>query len=251
MAIADWEKRTALLLTPEQLDRLHKAHVLLVGLGGVGGYALEILARAGIGHLTLVDGDIIAPSNINRQLLATHSSLGQSKVVLATQRILDINPTAQVEGHDLLLHDEAMDTLLATPYDLVVDAIDTLTPKCHLIKLTTAHGYPLVGSLGSGARLRPDTIRIAPLALSYNDPLGVVLRKRLRKLCGTLPNYWVIFSEEPAAPHAVVEELGPYKRSTVGTISYLPALFGAMLGGLAIEILLGLRPPTPPLTPKQ
>ncbi len=247
MAIAPWEQRTSMLLTEEEIGRLHAAHILLVGLGGVGGYALEVLTRAGIGEMTIVDGDVIEPTNINRQILATHATVGRSKVEVAAEHIRDINPDAKVHSHNQLLHDEAMEQLLATPYDLVIDAIDTLTPKCHLVKLTCEHGYPLVGTLGSGARLKPYGLRVAPLANTHNDPLGVVLRKRLRKLCGELPNYWTIYSEEPAEREAIVETKGEYKRSTVGTISYLPALFGTLLAAVAIEILIGQRAPIPEL----
>ena len=178
-----WTERTRLLLGDERVDELAACHVLVVGLGGVGGYASELLVRGGIGRLTIVDADTIQPSNINRQLIATHSHIGEPKARVLAERLRDINPEVELEVIEDFLKDENMVELLDRHrYDFVVDAIDSLSPKVYLIALARERGLPIVSSMGAGAKSDPSKIHQADLAHSYNCTLARALRKRLRKL---------------------------------------------------------------------
>lgn len=237
--------RTEMLLRPEGLQRLRNAHVLVVGLGGVGGYAAEMLARAGVGRLTLVDGDAVSPSNINRQIVALHSTVGQSKAELFRARIQDINPDCEVEAIDCFLRDQALNELLAAHrYDYVVDAIDTLSPKVFLIYQSHQLGLPVVSSMGSAGKLDPAAVLVADIDKSHTCPLAAMVRKRLHKL-GVRDGVKVVFSTEKVAEHAQIvdaddaphSEIQQTKRTTIGTISYLPPLFGCYCASVVIRDL--------------
>ena len=178
-----WTERTRLLLGDERVEELRACHVLLVGLGGVGGMAAEMLVRGGIGRMTIVDADIIQPSNINRQIVATQSHLGEAKAFVLAERLRDINPELELEVIQEFLRDDSMVELLARhPYDFVVDAIDSLSPKVHLISLAKQQELPIVSSMGAGAKSDSSQIQQADLSRSYNCALARALRKRLRKL---------------------------------------------------------------------
>lgn len=234
----DWRERTKLLLGDERASRLSNAHVLVVGLGGVGGYCAEMLARSGVGRLTIVDADIVQPSNINRQLVALHSTIGRPKVSVLAERLRDINPEIELEILEAFLKDDNMVELLDRhKYDFVVDAIDSLSPKVYLIALTLEHGYPIVSSMGAGAKSDPTQVHVADLSKSYNCALARALRKRLRKLNirGGVP---VVFSSELPNEEAVIEIQGEHcKRSTAGTIAYMPAIFGCHLAAYVLRSL--------------
>ncbi len=222
----NWLERTELLLGSEKLEKLKSKHVLVVGLGGVGAYAAEMICRAGIGRLTLVDGDVINISNINRQLPASHSNLGKGKAQVMADRLIDINPEAQISVIDKFIKDEDIFTVLDRGYDYVVDAIDTLSPKIYLIYGTIQRGIKIVSSMGAGGKFDPSLVQLADVSKSYNCKLAKVLRKRLRKL-GVQSGFPVVFSPEEVDPSAVIETPGEQnKKSNVGTISYMPALFG-------------------------
>lgn len=231
-----WTERTRLLLGDERVDELAACHVLVVGLGGVGGYASELLVRGGIGRLTIVDADTIQPSNINRQLIATHSRIGEPKARVLAERLRDINPEVELEVIEDFLKDENMVELLDRHrYDFVVDAIDSLSPKVYLIALARERGLPIVSSMGAGAKSDPSKIHQADLAHSYNCTLARALRKRLRKL-GISRGVPVVFSSELPDEAAVLEIEGERcKRSTAGTISYMPALFGCQLAAYVLQ----------------
>lgn len=231
-----WTERTRLLLGDERVDELAACHVLVVGLGGVGGYASELLVRGGIGRLTIVDADTIQPSNINRQLIATHSRIGEPKARVLAERLRDINPEVELEVIEDFLKDENMVELLDRHrYDFVVDAIDSLSPKVYLIALARERGLPIVSSMGAGAKSDPSKIHQADLAHSYNCALARALRKRLRKL-GISRGVPVVFSSELPDESAVLEIEGERcKRSTAGTISYMPALFGCQLAAYVLQ----------------
>lgn len=233
-----WRERTQLLLGQERVARLGAAHVLIVGLGGVGGYCAEILARSGVGRLTIVDADIVQPSNINRQLVALHSTIGRPKASTLAERLRDINPEIQLEVVEEFLKDDNMVELLARhKYDYVVDAIDSLSPKVYLIALTLQHGYPIISSMGAGAKSDPSSVQVADLSRSYNCALARALRKRLRKL-DVRRGLPVVFSSELPQEEAVVEISGERcKRSTAGTIAYMPALFGCHLAAYVLRHL--------------
>lgn len=230
--------RTEMLLQPQGMEHLKQSHVLVVGLGGVGGYAAEQLCRAGVGRLTLVDGDCVSASNINRQIVALHSTIGISKAQLFAQRFHDINPDCQVDAREEFLRDEAMTDLLdQSAYDCVVDAIDTLSPKVFLLYHCRQKDLPVVSSMGSAGKMDPTQVRVSEIAESHTCPLAAMVRKRLRRM-GVNNGIRVVFSTEPVAEHAVVEEVSQNKRTTIGTISYMPSLFGCFLAAEAIQLLL-------------
>ena len=176
-----WTERTRLLLGDEKLGRLRSAHVLVVGLGGVGAYAAEMIVRAGAGRLTIADADRVAETNINRQLVALHSTVGRPKAEVLAERLRDINPDLQLTVIEKYIRDEETDRLLdAAPYDYAVDAIDTLSPKLALIKGCLDRGIPLVSSMGAGAKTDPTRMEIADIGRTHHCPLAHMLRKPLR-----------------------------------------------------------------------
>lgn len=232
----NWTERTRLLLGDERVDAYHNSHVLVVGLGGVGGITAEMLVRAGIGRLTIVDADIIQPSNLNRQIVSTTSKLYQSKASVLHDRLKDINPDVQIEVIEEFLKDDNMVELIQRhTYDFVVDAIDSLSPKVHLIRLAKEYKLPIISSMGAGAKRNPALVAQADLSKSYNCALARALRKRLRKL-GISKDLPVVFSSELPDESAVIEISGEQcKRSTAGTISYMPAIFGIYLSSYVLE----------------
>ena len=231
-----WMERTQLLFGEERQRELMRSHVLIVGLGGVGGMAAELIARAGIGRLTIVDADLVQPSNINRQIVATADSIGRPKAEVLAERLRSINPAIELEVVEAFLKDEVMTEVLDRHrYDYVVDAIDSLTPKVHLIAQSLERGLPIISSMGAGAKSDPSQIHQADLSKSYSCALARALRKRLRKL-GIHKGLPVVFSTELPDPNAVVEITGEQcKRSTAGTVSYMPALFGCQLAAYVIR----------------
>ncbi len=237
--IPAWMERTSLLLGEEKLERLQQAHVLVVGLGGVGAYAAEMLVRAGIGRMTIADADVVSLSNINRQLVALHSTIGRLKADILAERLRDIAPDLQLTVVVKYIRDEETDTLLdAAPYDYVVDAIDTLSPKLALIKGTLDRGYAVVSSMGAGAKTDPTQMEIADIAKTHHCPLAHMLRKRLHKI-GIRSGFQAVFSPEPIREGAMIVCEEENKKSNVGTISYLPALFGIGCASVVIRDLLG------------
>ena len=234
----DWKQRTRLLLGEEKNERLRQAHVLVVGMGGVGAYAAEMLCRAGVGRLTLVDADIVQPTNINRQLPALHSTLGQPKVEVLAARFRDINPDVELTILPVFLKDENIPRLLnATRYDFVVDAIDTLAPKCHLIVEALRRRIKIISSMGAGAKSDITQIRFADIWDTYHCGLSKAVRKRLQKM-GIRHKLPVVFSSEQADPKAVLlTDDEQNKKSTCGTVSYMPAVFGCYLAVYVIRRL--------------
>lgn len=234
----DWKQRTRLLLGEEKSERLRRAHVLVVGVGGVGAYAAEMLCRAGVGRLTLVDADTVQPTNINRQLPALHSTLGQPKVEVLAARFRDINPEVELTVLPVFLKDENIPQLLdAARYDFVVDAIDTLAPKCHLIAEALRRRIKIVSSMGAGAKSDITQIRFADIRDTYHCGLSKAVRKRLQKM-GIRHKLPVVFSIEQADPKAVLlTDDERNKKSTCGTVSYMPAVFGCYLAEYVIRRL--------------
>ena len=234
----DWQQRTALLLGDEKMERLRRAHVLVVGVGGVGAYAAEMLCRAGVGQLTLVDADAVQPTNINRQLPALHSTIGQAKVDVLAARFKDINPELQLRVLPVFLKDEQIPALLdAANYDFIVDAIDTLAPKCHLIAEALRRRIRIVSSMGAGAKSDITQIRFADISETYHCGLSKAVRKRLQKM-GVKRKLPVVFSTEQADASAIqLTDEEQNKKSTCGTVSYMPAVFGCYLAGYVIQRL--------------
>lgn len=234
----DWTTRTALLLGTEGMRRLAASHVLVVGLGGVGAYAAEEIARAGVGRMTLVDADVVSLSNLNRQLPALHSTLGKPKAEVMAARLRDINPDLEIEVRNCFVRDEETEALLdAAHYDFVVDAIDTLSPKTFLIYHALQRHLPIISSMGAGAKVDPSRIRIADISKTTDCALARAVRKRLRGM-GISSGLPVVFSTEPANPQAILEvEDEECKRTTTGTVSYMPVLFGCYLASYVIRHL--------------
>lgn len=238
--MADWQERTRLLLGEEKLRALSSSRVAVIGVGGVGAYAAEMLARAGIGHLILVDSDSVGKSNINRQLLALHSTVGLPKVDVLKDRLTDINPSIEVLCVNDYLNEENVASLLgpAAP-DYVVDAIDTLSPKIALVQYCLKSGIPLVSSMGSGAKLDVTKVRIADISNTRMCPLAHMLRKRLHKL-GINSGFKAVYSEEAPIRESTVLEESRNKKSQVGSISYLPAVFGCACAQTVICSVAGI-----------
>ncbi len=234
----DWLERTELLLGKEQVSKLNSKHVLVVGLGGVGAYAAEQICRAGIGQMTIVDGDTIHLTNINRQLPALYSTIGLPKAESLGKRLLDINPNLKLHIIQEYLRDERMKEVLSQHYDYVVDAIDTLSPKIFLIHDAYKNGLRVVSSMGSGGKLDPAKVQIADISESHNCPLARILRKRLHRL-GIRTGIKVVYSPEEVPENATRPcEDEPNKKTTVGTISYMPPIFGCFIASVVIRDLL-------------
>ena len=220
------------------MRRMAAAHVLVVGLGGVGAYAAEMICRAGVGRMTIVDADTVQPSNINRQLPALHSTVGQSKAEVLADRFRQINPELELTVLPLFLKDENIPELLdAVRYDFIVDAIDTLSPKCFLICHALKRRIRIVSSMGAGAKSDITQVRFADIWDTYHCGLSKAVRKRLQKM-GVKRKLPVVFSTEQADPRAVLlteDEMN--KKSTCGTVSYMPAVFGCYLAEYVIKRL--------------
>lgn len=234
----NWLQRTELLLGDEKLLKIQKSNILVVGLGGVGAYAAEMVARAGVSRMTIVDADMVTDSNINRQLVALHSTVGKSKAEILALRLIDINPSIQLKVIQKYIKDEAVDELLdSDQFDFVVDAIDTLAPKVALIKGCLDRGYPLVSSMGAGAKLDPTLVEIKDISKTHHCPLAHMLRKRLHKI-GIRRGFWAVFSAEEPRPGSMVLCEEQNKKSNVGTMSYMPAVFGCAAASVVIRGLL-------------
>ena len=235
----NWLERTALLLGEDKLQLLRQANVLVVGLGGVGAYAAEMIARAGVGRMTIADADTVSESNINRQLVALHSTIGREKCDILAERLRDINPELQLTIVNRFIKDSETDALLdSDKFDYVVDAIDTLSPKLALIKGSLDRGIPLVSSMGAGAKCDPTLMEIKDIAKTHHCPLAHMLRKRLHKI-GIRKGFWAVFSPEPVRDGAMILCEEQNKKSNIGTISYIPALFGIGCASVVVRDLIG------------
>ena len=226
-----WLSRTELLLGQERLKKLQKAHVLIAGLGGVGAYAAEQLCRAGVGEMTIIDGDVVELTNKNRQL-------GNPKTAVMAERFRNINSEMKLHViNDFIRDDRMIEVLQMAPYDYVVDAIDTLAPKIFLIYHSLQLGLPVVSSMGSGGKLDPSKIAVADISKSYNCNLARMLRKRLHKL-GVYKGVKVVFSSEFTDPNSIILSESQNKKSNVGTISYMPPIFGCFVASVVIRDLI-------------
>ncbi|MBO5696948.1 MAG: tRNA threonylcarbamoyladenosine dehydratase [Alistipes sp.] len=237
--MSNWLERTELLLGEEKLSLLRKANVLVVGVGGVGAYAAEMIVRAGVGRMTIADADKVSETNINRQLVALHSTIGEEKCEILAKRLRDINPDLELKMVNRFIKDSETDALLdSEKFDYVVDAIDTLSPKLALIKGALDRGIPLVSSMGAGAKTDPTLMEIKDIAKTHHCPLAHMLRKRLHKI-GIKRGFRAVFSPEPVREGAMILCEEQNKKSNVGTISYIPALFGIGCASVVIRDLVG------------
>lgn len=236
-----WTQRTELLFGPEAVSRLLTARVAVVGLGGVGAAVAEMLARSGVGHIALIDSDEVSESNINRQLPALHSTVGQPKCEVLARRLCDINPDIDLHVVREYLHEGNIASVLsAFQPDRVVDAIDTLSPKIALIQFCLKENIPLVSSMGSGAKVDATRIRVADISKTRMCPLAHMLRKRLHKL-GISSGFTAVFSEEPPMRESVVLEESRNKKSQVGTASWLPTVFGCVCAQTTVCSIVGIE----------
>lgn len=234
-----WQERTIQLLGEEKVKRLQRANVLVAGMGGVGSMAAEMICRGGIGKMTIIDGDRVQPGNINRQIPATHSSLNRDKALVMGERLKDINPGLELTVINEFIKEERIPEILQEPFDYVVDAIDTLSPKIYLIYHTVNQNLRLASSMGSGGKVDPAQIRVSDFGETYNCRLAYILRKKLRKL-DVHGGFKAVFSTEQVSKEVIIPVEGePNKKSTVGTNSYIPAIFGCTLASIVIRDLTG------------
>lgn len=234
----NWQERTLLLIGQENIQKLANSHVLVAGLGGVGAYAAEQLVRAGIGKLTIVDGDYVHASNRNRQLAALISTEGMPKTQVMEQRLKDINPNVEIHVVQQYIKDQALIDVLNQPYDYVIDAIDTLAPKVYLLYYARKFGLSVVSSMGAGGKFDPTRIEVVDIDETNNCRLAYYIRKKLHKL-DVWTGITAVYSPEEVASSAVKAESGEMnKRSTVGTISYMPAVFGCICASVVIRHLI-------------
>ena len=235
-----WMGRTQLLLGDEKLETLQSKNVLVVGLGGVGGICAEMIARAGVGKMTIVDADTVDLSNTNRQIPALHSTAGKLKAEVMAERLKDINPALEVTVLVQYIQNELIDTILeAGNFDYAVDCIDTLGPKVQFIKACKDKGIPIVTSLGAGGKLDPSMVEIADISKTHTCTLAKYVRKRLHAE-GIFTGLTVVFSPEVIdASKVIVTEKAFPKKSLIGTISYMPAIFGCTVASVVIRNLMG------------
>lgn len=233
-----WLSRTALLVGDEGLNRLQQSNVLVIGLGGVGSFAAEFIARAGIGKMTIVDGDDVEASNRNRQLPALSTTEGQSKALIMEERLLAINPDLEVSVIQHFLMPEEAEAVMSMPFDYVIEAIDSITPKTTIIAAALANGLPIVSSMGAGGKLDPTKLLVMDISQTHTCPFAQYIRKRLGKL-GIKNGVKAVFSSEKVIKESLMLTDGSrFKKSAYGTISYLPATFGAACASVAIRDLL-------------
>ena len=233
-----WLERTELIIGRESVEKLAKSKVLIVGLGGVGSFAAEFITRAGIGKLTIIDGDIVDVTNKNRQLPALTSTIGMKKADLMAARIKDINPDVSLTVIDTFQRPEhTKELVLSEKFDYVMDCIDSITPKVYLIKTCVEQGQRLISSMGAGGKMDASSVMVADIKDTYNDPFASLVRKRLHKY-GIYTGFKSVFNTELVHRDSVkLTDGSNFKRSFYGTISYMPALFGLRMAAEVIEDL--------------
>lgn len=234
-----WLSRTELIVGREGLEKLANKHVLVVGLGGVGSFAAEFIGRSGIGEMTIIDGDVVDISNVNRQLPATQLNVGQSKAEWMEQRLLSINPGLKINTIRQFLNPHDMTTLLEeNEFDYVVDCIDSFTPKMHLIEGAKKRGFKLVSSMGAGGKVDPTQIKVVDFGDTYQCKLAKMLRKRLKKK-KIYGGFKAVFSSEEVIKESLMLTDGRnFKKSAYGTMSFLPAAFGCACAATVVNDLL-------------
>ena len=233
-----WLGRSGLLIGEENLQKLIASHVMVVGLGGVGSFAAEFICRNGVGKMTIIDGDVVDPTNRNRQLPALATNHGQSKATIMEERLRSINPEIELTVIASFINPEMVETLLEQKPDFIIDAIDSITPKLNFIKIAHQHQIPMVSSMGAGGKLDPTQIEVADISKTYNCPFAQQLRKMLKK-DGIYKGLKVVFSaEENVKESLMLTDGNNYKKSAYGTMSYMPAAFGGVAASVAIRHLM-------------
>jgi tRNA A37 threonylcarbamoyladenosine dehydratase len=242
METPKWLERTELLVGSEVIQKLQQAHVLLVGLGGVGSYAGEFLVRAGLGSITIIDGDVVDPTNINRQLQALHSTVGKPKTELLKERFLDINPSLHITYYDQFMNPEDMQKLLSDfHFDYILDCIDSVKPKLTLIEMARSGKFRIISSMGAGGKVDPSKIKVADISRTKECKFAQTVKKRLKRM-GIRKGLLTVYSEEIQVKSSLKMTDGThFKRSFYGTISYMPALFGLTMASEVIRRLGGIK----------
>ncbi len=233
-----WLSRTELLIGNENLMKLQRSHVLVVGMGGVGSFAAEFICRAGVGTMTIVDGDVVDPSNRNRQLPALATTHGLSKAEVMAERLLSINPELKLNVIKEFLSPDQAEQILSNKYDYVVDAIDSITPKIYFMKTAYEKGIRMVSSMGAGAKLDPTLLKVADISETYICPFAQYVRKRLKDYKIYKGIKTVFSPEKPIKESLMLTEGTSFKKSAYGTISYLPATFGSVCASVVIRDLI-------------
>ncbi|PZR21107.1 MAG: tRNA threonylcarbamoyladenosine dehydratase [Flavobacterium psychrophilum] len=237
--MADWRERAELLFKKEGLERLKNAHVMVVGLGGVGSFAAEFLARAGVGNMTIVDGDVVDITNINRQLPALHSTVGQPKVKIVGDRLMDINPELNLIRVQEFLSPERAYELVTSEYDYVLDCIDSITPKLNLLISARRQKVKIISNMGAGGKYEAGKVRVADISKTEYCPLAKTVRKRLKKE-GISKGVKVVYSiEYPDQTSLKMTDGSNFKKSFFGTNSWIPAVFGLHSAETVVKYLIG------------
>jgi len=241
MVDVSWLSRSALLLGNDGIEKLQNKHVLVIGLGGVGSFAAEFICRSGIGEMTIVDGDVVDPTNRNRQLpaLATNHGVGKAKVM--QERLLAINPELKLHVIDTFLTPEKCREILEAKFDYIMDCIDSIMPKITLLSTALEKNIPIVSSMGAGGKMDPTRIRIAMLPDTYQCVFASYVRKRLNKLKNSGKIKAVYSTEQMDKNSMIMTDGSNFKRSAYGTVSYLPAAFGGACVSIVIRDLLGFK----------
>jgi tRNA A37 threonylcarbamoyladenosine dehydratase len=233
-----WLSRTSLLIGEDTVRLLNRKHVLIVGMGGVGSFAAEFIVRGGVGEVSIIDGDVVDPSNRNRQLPALATTHGMPKVDIMADRLLAINPELQLHSVKQFVRPEMVSELLERRPDYIIDAIDSISPKVTFIEAAYASGIPIVSSMGAGAKLDPTRLEVTDISKTYNCPFAQQIRKYLRAR-GIYKGIKAVFSaEEPIRESLMLTDGLHFKKSAYGTISYMPATFGAVVASVALRDLM-------------
>ncbi len=234
-----WLQRTEILLGEAALERMKNLRVMVIGLGGVGSFAAEFLARAGVGNMTIVDGDTVDLTNTNRQLPALHSTVGKRKTAVMAERMLDINPALVLTVRDEFINPKTVKDLITKDFDYVFDCIDSIQPKQYIIVACKQKGVRIISSMGAGGRLDPSKVQVADLSETFNCPFAQQVRKGLKKK-GVWRGVTVVFSSERVSKeHMMMTDGSKFKKSFYGTSSYIPALFGLHMASVVVREVAG------------
>ncbi len=237
-----WMQRTQLLVGQKGIDKLINAHVLIVGLGGVGSYAAEAIARAGVGNMTIIDGDMVDPTNRNRQLQALSTTHGLGKAALLEERIKLINPDVNLTALHEFQTPPMMKELLDKKFTYIIDAIDSISPKLHLIQHAYYNNRKIISSMGAGGKMDPTKVKVDDISKTNICPLAQYVRKRLRYM-GIYKSVKCVYSDEMPAKFSIMKTDGNnFKKSAYGTISYLPAVFGMTCASVVIRDIVEWKP---------
>jgi tRNA threonylcarbamoyladenosine dehydratase len=234
-----WLSRTELLIGKEALQKLAQSHIMIVGLGGVGSFAAEFIARSGVGKMTIIDGDVVDKTNRNRQLVALATNHGIAKAQIMKERLLAINPELELSVVQQFINPEMVQTLLATNPNYIIDAIDSITPKLTFMSLAFEKKLPMICSMGAGGKMDATQLKVVDISKTYNCPFAQQVRKSLNNKHHIKKGIKVVFSAEtPAKESLILTDGSNFKKSAYGTISYLPAMFGAVCASVAIQNLI-------------